>query len=1384
MHVEEENDAGETPLSYAAFYGHANLAQYLLEKGASPHSKDHQGRQPLHKAARQGHEQILEILLENHADIEARDDVENTPLLSAARAGQRNTVRFLVGRGANPRVQALHNDSALHLAVDVNSRPLVRYLIEIGVEIEAQTTEGQTSLSRAVQVGHEDLVSLLLQSGANVDTMDANGWSPLHFVAWSGHEGILTTLLAYHPDLTLKTEKGEKALRFATDRGHNSVRKILEEKTSISLDVTERSRIDSIAELISAAEKGNVARVVQILDKGVDINATDICGRRAISYAAESGKKSVLQVLIDRKADLNLADTNGETALWWATRYGHVDNVRLLLSHGVQIDAADSDGQSPLSAAAQKGHREIVDMLLQKGSNPNTSVAHGKTALLFAALAGYPDVMVLLLRSGADASYKSPEGETALSLARSEKRDDCVKLLLNHGALSDVVAVEKKTTSDTPSVHLETAWPDMTREEKYHVHIGEAASKGRLAEVLRLLKLGAKVDGVGDGKAPILNAAFEGELKVVEALIEHSADINIQDGNGCTPLSLAAAHGHESVVQLLYDKGANIHQYDHMKRTALIHASSEGRQTVVKLLLQLGAELEWKADNGNTPLMCAVEAGHRTTVEQLIGLGANIECRNGAGCTSLNLAVRQGHRDIANLLLNKGAKMIPDLTWKRAPLSHAALSGFEGIVELLIDHGADLDYHDAHGMSALHLAVEGGHTMVVKILIEAGANVDLRNMKGRNAMSMAKAHGHESSIKLLSRAANLRLTNDRASKRVEKRVLHESRPYQYRPLQAPGYIRILELHPGNPGDILSIELNDVDLSQKPQFEALSYEWRDKFGTIPIQCSDQRILVSPNCKAAMEHLRLPSKPRVLWIDAICINQQDLQERNQQVTMMSDIYRFASAVLMWLGEDSRRNPTGAAFDSIPVMAQVHEMLREEPSETSFKLVSIGTNDDAKALAQSMMQKEEVARGFRELMWMPYFTRAWIFQEIILAGSRGIAICGRHQCPWRTLKAALVAYRAYSFDYNPTLFEIVVRDDWYFRLGRIGLSSTVRAMTRFDAGDPRDIIFATLGLPTAPERQSGQLIADYTLTTQEVFLNAARYFLDVQNGADIWDWRNRRSTKRIPNLPSWVPDFTQKPERLNVGPFLDVKLNFSELITSHPTTTMTSLHIRGCVMDRVAFQCTISKEMDVYVIFMSIVQALSKRARDLYDLYMEKVEESADPSTKSLYNSPETTNGRVMLQTILEANNNTAEKDQDAEIYSYLLWRLSKSTDTPRQSTAVPPATQTNVTDWETISQGQADFDLDICRTMDKRLRFGKDVILTEKGYFGLTNGGEAQEGMVVALVSGAENLCLLEENTDGRETWYEYVDVVHLRLLERIETREQITGEAGVKTLEIR
>lgn len=192
-------------------------------------------------------------------------------------------------------------------------------------------------------------------------------------------------------------------------------------------------------------------------------------------------------------------------------------------------------------------------------------------------------------------------------------------------------------------------------------------------------------------------------------------------------------------------------------------------------------------------------------------------------------------------------------------------------------------------------------------------------------------------------------------------------------------IRLLTLHPGVSKDPISCHLENASLQGQSMcyYEALSYMWGKEEAKTPIKVDGKIFKVRPNLFAALQNLRLPAKSRVLWIDAICINQQDLMERNHQVAQMASIYSYATQVLVWLGEATTES--GIAMRFLSGFQSMHEELRVKQMHD--------------ARFDSLLK----------LCKLKYWNRLWIVQEVGLAENISI-VCGKKSVPWHWLSDLL--------------------------------------------------------------------------------------------------------------------------------------------------------------------------------------------------------------------------------------------------------------------------------------------------------------------------------------------------------------------------------------------
>src|SRR5947207_12537416 len=138
----------------------------------------------------------------------------------------------------------------------------------------------------------------------------------------------------------------------------------------------------------------------------------------------------------------------------------------------------------------------------------------------------------------------------------------------------------------------------------------------------------------------------------------------------------------------------------------------------------------------------------------------------------------------------------------------------------------------------------------------------------------------------------------------------ESRLYQYQPLEHPTHIRILHLKPGDRSEPLRCRIEPVDLTQRPSYQAISYVWGSSDKPYHIEVDDgSRIFLTASLHDALRDIRsLRICSHTLWADAICINQEDVKERSQQIQIMDDIYRNASMVFTYIGPATPSVPLG--------------------------------------------------------------------------------------------------------------------------------------------------------------------------------------------------------------------------------------------------------------------------------------------------------------------------------------------------------------------------------------------------------------------------------------------------------------------------------------------
>ncbi|ERF69727.1 hypothetical protein EPUS_09347 [Endocarpon pusillum Z07020] len=356
---------------------------------------------------------------------------------------------------------------------------------------------------------------------------------------------------------------------------------------------------------------------------------------------------------------------------------------------------------------------------------------------------------------------------------------------------------------------------------------------------------------------------------------------------------------------------------------------------------------------------------------------------------------------------------------------------------------------------------------------------------------------------------------------------------------APGEtIRLLTLHPGEYGHPLHMSLSHHNISNSrdvPSFSALSYVWGDPKQPRPAFCDGRTIGITRNLFGCLQRLRRPDAARLLWIDAICINQRDLEERAAQVGIMGEIYAKADKVLIWLGEGNEHTREGVyALES---MAKAWSPPPDQPISFSTVL-KFARSSRIRTLDYWALGRQQKIRSITNSAW---FTRAWTFQEVGLSSDAEVWI-GDHNLPWKTLVYAWLLSLHMNFertlflngygrtvDTGRTCMHAMFA---YWYLQNHGNSKEVREWCQLyrllrlrqlhEASDPRDLIFSLLSLSRTDNGENFK--PNYKLSVEDVFTQAAAQTIRESRDISLLSERERRGADL--ELPSWVPDWRSPP------------------------------------------------------------------------------------------------------------------------------------------------------------------------------------------------------------------------------------------------------------------
>lgn len=338
-------------------------------------------------------------------------------------------------------------------------------------------------------------------------------------------------------------------------------------------------------------------------------------------------------------------------------------------------------------------------------------------------------------------------------------------------------------------------------------------------------------------------------------------------------------------------------------------------------------------------------------------------------------------------------------------------------------------------------------------------------------------------------------------------------------------IRLLTIKPGRRNSTpieCSLSSGD-DLSSSLNFEALSYAWGDIQDSNEIICNDKSFLIGRNLFQALNNFRLENQERIIWVDAICIDQLNLVEKKHQIPLMPIIYQECNRVLVWLGEDPEYDNTAAALIEKIQIQVIHPGNHLSPEFIKDIRTDVYEVLERTGLPYLMSNEWE---GLCRILNNSYWERMWIIQEVLL-GSSLVVHFGQHQFSYNEL---LDAYRTLfilripglpSTNQGIPLLQDLRQNGAANR--RLSLGNLITRSHSFVATKPHDKLFALYGLTEDPKTGGISVAIDYRESEDKLFRKAAMSILRKSNTLFVLGI----ATKVVaPNskLESWVPDLGQ--------------------------------------------------------------------------------------------------------------------------------------------------------------------------------------------------------------------------------------------------------------------
>ena len=343
------------------------------------------------------------------------------------------------------------------------------------------------------------------------------------------------------------------------------------------------------------------------------------------------------------------------------------------------------------------------------------------------------------------------------------------------------------------------------------------------------------------------------------------------------------------------------------------------------------------------------------------------------------------------------------------------------------------------------------------------------------------------------------------------------------------------IHPDANCDPKTYELpkrsaEDSSLWHVPPYEALSYAWGTADNKEYVYVTDpadplqtpSSLRIRANLASALRHLRYPDRQRTLWVDAISINQADINERGRQVKRMSQIYPLSENVIIWLGPESEDSTL--ALETLRYFSEQVEYVIDHRWGDAPNAQERDWWRDGHALPYD----KKTWKSIFSLLHRPWFERVWVLQEA-LSCDRVLLQCGRVSIPWVSVRKALLVLRQKTSVLPPDIRGRLFAYARGLMAPPLASSEHLLLWARNQrCTEPQDRIYGILGL--LDPRIVAKIEVDYSIPVWKTYSQLVLAEKEVYQKLNMLNHCN--ITKRCEESPSWVPNWDQSIKGANTG------------------------------------------------------------------------------------------------------------------------------------------------------------------------------------------------------------------------------------------------------------